>query len=156
FASVARPRSRRAALIKWSQLKGLFRRLEHRRRSSAKLFAQRRLVGPGSREMPLLHMPETTDFLRDRGKPDRHVVIVGVEAGENFSQRRLVIAHKLPLGAALGCVSKRIERRTTQKLHFRKNAESRKNPRPERHLLRDARALVAARKQRRREMDDET
>src|SRR5262249_19303057 len=57
----------------------LLRRLEQRRGAGAELLEQRRLVGLGGLEVAQLDVAEAADLLRDDGKTDRDVVVVGLE-----------------------------------------------------------------------------
>src|SRR5262245_65843017 len=71
----------------------LFRRLEQRRGAGTELLEQRRLVGLGSLEVAQLDVAEAADLLRDGGKPDRDVVVAGIELRQHLLEERLVVAH---------------------------------------------------------------
>src|SRR3954451_7170300 len=133
----------------------LLGRLEQRRRTGAELFQQGRFLGLGGLEMVHLDVAEAPDLFRDRGKTDSKSMVLGRKAVENFRQQRLVVADELALGLALLRVAERIERRATQALHARQQLERAEDPGTECHLARFAGAGIAARQQRRREMNVE-
>src|SRR5262249_41920187 len=134
----------------------LLRRLEKRRRTGAELLEQRGLVGLGGLEMAQLDVAEAADLLRDGGKSDRVVVIVGIELRQHLLEQRLIVAHERALGPPLGRIAERIEGGTAQELEFRQQPEQRENPRAECHLPGLAADLVLAGQERRRQMHVQT
>src|SRR5579862_9949560 len=102
--------------------------------------------------MLLLDVTETADLFRDRGERDRDVMVVRRQTRQNLVEHRLVVADQLALGTPFQRTSERIERRPAQALEFRQQPERRQYPGAEAHFARQARGLVAARQQRRRQM----
>ena len=133
---------------------GSFRRFEQRRRAGAELLEQRRLVGLGGGEMPLLDVAEAADFFRDRGKADREVMVFRRQpapAPRRASLRsRAISLRSVRRSSVRPNGSNGVPRRT---LNFASSAERRQHPRAEAHLARQAGRLVAARQQRRRQME---
>src|SRR6185312_5958028 len=130
----------------------LFGGLEQHRAAGAQLLEQSRLVGLGGREMTLLDVSKAADFFRYGRQSDRDRMVLRRERPDDFVEHRLVIGNQLALGAALQGAAERIEWRAAQTLELREQAEHRQYPRPEVHLARQPGRLVAARKQRRRQM----
>ena len=79
----------------------------------------------------------------------------GVRFAPHFVEQRPVIVDQLAFGAALRGMAEGIERRAAQEFQFRQQAEQRQQPRAEAHLARQARRLVAAGEQGRREVEFE-
>src|SRR5450631_3252114 len=135
----------------WSQgVAKLFSRLEKWRGAGAKLLAQSGFLGLGGGDVPLLDVAESADLLRNCRKFYRDMMVVRRQMFDDLAQKLLVFCYEPAFCPALGGIAERIERRAAQNLEFRQHAERPEQPRPERHLLRLARDLVAPRQQRRR------
>src|SRR5690242_19168951 len=81
------------------------------------------------------------------------MMVVAVELLQNLGERRLVIGDELALGFALGAVAERIEGGAAQEFQPHQQTEKRKQPGAEADLARHAGARVAAREERRGEME---
>src|SRR5262249_9218405 len=102
--------------------------------------------------MAELDVAEAADLFRDRREPDRDVMVLRVELGQELIEQRLVIGNQRPLGLALDRIAEWIERRAAHELELGEQPQQRENPGTERHLARLARGLVLTRQQRRGEM----
>src|SRR5215470_12146833 len=100
-------------------------------------------------------MAEAADFLRNGGEAYREMMVLRGQMGEDLIQHSPIIGDQLALGAAFERIAERIEARAAQEFHLRQQPKSWKHPRAETHLTRQTGRLVAARKQRRREMEFE-
>src|SRR5689334_5402836 len=106
-------------------------------------------------EVARLHMAVAADLLRNRGDLDCEAVVVRREAREQPLDVALVLGDQRALGAPLRGVAERVECSATQATKGFKDPENREHPRPETNLARLARRGIAARQQRRREVEDE-
>src|SRR5262245_13677370 len=106
--------------------------------------------------MAQLDVAEAADLFRDRREPDRDVMVLGVELGQELIEQRLVIGNQPPLGLALDRIAERIEPRAAQEFELGEQPQQRENPGTERDLAWLARGLVLARQQRRGKMQVET
>lgn len=103
--------------------------------------------------MPLLHMAEAADHLRDRRDFDGKTVIAWVEARKHVVNRLLILANQRALLLAFGGISERIERRAAQELEFGQQREGAHHPRPIDSLAQMACDGVARGKKRRCQME---
>src|SRR6185312_65841 len=94
--------------------RALFRRFQERWRSGPELLQQRRLVGLRRRQMPRLDGSESSDFFRNRRKPDRTRMIARRQLRQHLIEHRFVIGDELALCHPLFRVAEDIERRATQ------------------------------------------
>src|SRR5262249_6490648 len=115
-----------------------FGRLEQGRRASAELLEQGSLVRLGCGEITHLDVAEPADFLRDRRKADRKVVVLRREPGQNLLEHGLVVGDQRPLGPALRAVTEDVEGSAAQAFELGEEPEESKDPRPERDLARTA------------------
>src|ERR1700690_2465458 len=145
----------RSSLRAQAILAKLFCRLEKWRGAGAKLLAQSGFLGLGGYQVPLLDVTESADFFRQSSQFYCQTMIVRRQMFDNLGQKFLIFCDQPPLCSALSGIAEWMGRGAAQDLEFRQHTERAEQPRPERHLLRLTGDLVAARQQRRRQMEFE-
>ena len=100
-----------------------------------------------------LTWPKPRIFSGIAARPTASGWLSGVSFAEHLVEHRLVVGDQLALGLALLANSRTVERRAAQELQLRQQPERAHHPRPEAHLARLAGRRIAAREQRRREME---
>src|SRR5579872_2616709 len=102
--------------------------------------------------MALFDVTEATDFFRNGGKAHGQMMIFRRQRGQHIAEHGFIVSDQAPLSAALKRSAKGVKGSTPQEFELRQEPKCGEKPRPKIHFTRQARRLVAARQEWRRQM----